>query len=112
MKTVTAIGSLSINKKVKENVFVAEPGEPIFGGYENRRGEILLFGEELVYRINSKSGTVQQRPPLNAGAQAKYEAAEAGEAFEYCNVKFRRLSNDEIVKICASGPFRATPKQL
>lgn len=112
MQTTLAVGSLSIHKKVKENVFAAEPSEPIYGGYENRRGEVSLFGEDIVYRINAKSGTIQQRPPLNAGAQAKYDAAEAGESFEYCSVKFRRLSNDEIVKICDSGPFRASPKHI
>lgn len=111
MQSTTAIGSLNIHKKAKDG-FVLEPSEPIYGGYENRRGEISLFGEAIVYRINFKSGTVQQRPQLNAGAQAKYDAAEAGETFEYCNVNFRRLRRDEITKICASGPFRATPKQL
>ena len=110
MQSTLAIGSLNIHKKVKENVFVPEPCEPIYGGYENRRGEIALFGHDVVYRINAKSRTVQQRPPLNAGAQAKYDAAQAGESFDYCNVQFRRLANDEIVKICASGPFRASPR--
>lgn len=112
MQTSLAIGTLNIHKKVKENVFVPEPSQPIFGGYENRRGEVALFGEDVVFRVNFKSGTVQQRPPLNPGAQAKYDAADAGESFEYCNVNFRRLSSDEIVKICASGPFRASPKQI
>mgnify|MGYP001217602133 CR=1 FL=1 len=84
--------------------------EPIFGGYENRRGEISLFGETSVYRINFKNRTVQPRPPLNHGAQARYDAARPGEAFEYGRVNFRRLDHPEIAEICSSGSFRVRPK--
>jgi hypothetical protein len=84
--------------------------EPIYGGYENRRGEISLFGESTNYRINLKNRTVQQRPPLNDGAQARYNAARPGEAFEWGRVNFRRLDHPEIAEICSSGSFRVRPK--
>jgi hypothetical protein len=87
-----------------------EVKEPIYGGYENSRGDVSLFAEKLVYRVNFKNKTVRQHPSLNPEAQALYEAAGAGEAFQYCNVNFRRLSNDQIVEICGSGAFRATPR--
>ncbi len=86
--------------------------EPIYGGYANRRGEISLFGETLVYRINLKNRTVQQRPPLNQGAQTRYDAARPGEPFEYGRVTFRRLNHREIEDICASGLFRFRPKLI
>jgi hypothetical protein len=103
------IGVLNINRKAN-NGLVEEPAEPIYGGYANRRGEISLFGESIVYRVNFKNNTIQQRPPLNCGAQARYDATEAGETFEYGNVSFRRLSNAQIVEICSSGTFRVIPK--
>ena len=87
-----------------------EVQEPIYGGYENSRGDVSLFAEKLVYRVNFKNKTVRQHPRLNPEAQALYEAAGAGEAFQYCNVNFRRLSNDQIVEICGSGAVRATPR--
>jgi len=87
-----------------------EVKEPIYGGYENSRGDVSLFAEKLVYRVNFKNKTVRQHPSLNPEAQALYEAAAAGEAFQYCNVNFRRLSNDQIVEICGQGAFRATPR--
>lgn len=82
--------------------------EPIYGGYSNGRGQICLFGKTLVYRLNFKHNTAQERPPLNSGAQARYDATQAGEAFEYCSVKFRRLSCVQITEICSSGAFRVT----
>ena len=100
---------LKINRKANDGL-VQEPVEPIYGGYANRRGEISLFGESIVYRVNFKKNTVQQWPPLNPGAQGRYDATEAGEAFEYGNASFRRLSNAEIVEICSSGAFRIIPR--
>lgn len=104
-------GVLNINRRVN-SVLVQEPSEAIYGGYANARGEISLFGESIVYRVNFKNNTIQQRPPLNAGAQARYDAVEAGEIFQYGNVCFQRLSNAQIVEICASGSFRVVPKVL
>lgn len=86
--------------------------EPIYGGYANRRGEISLFGESLHYRVNFKNRTVQQRPPLNEGAQARYDAARPGEPFEFGRVNFRRLDHPEIKEICSSGSFRVRPKAI
>jgi len=81
--------------------------EPIYGGYANPRGEIFLFAKDgLAYRVNFKSQTLQRRPPLNPGAQARYDATEAGEHFEYGNKSFRRLSHEQIVGICASHRFK------
>jgi hypothetical protein len=84
----------------------AELSEPVYGGYANQRGEIFLFASEGAYRVNFKSQTLQRRPPLNPGAQAKYDAAEAGEQFEYGKKNFRRLSHEQIVAICGSHRFR------
>ena len=84
----------------------SELSEPIYGGYANARGEIFLFAKDHGYRVNFKSQTLQRRPPLNSGAQARYDAAEAGEAFEYGKKSFRRLSHEQIVGICTSHRFR------
>lgn len=80
--------------------------EPVYGGYANPRGDIFLFGEELVYRVNFKNQVLQRRPPLNPGAQACYDETEAGEDFVYGKKTFRRLSHEQIVGICASHRFR------
>jgi hypothetical protein len=106
---MSPISELTIKRKANDGL-VQEPAEPIYGGYVNRRGEISLFGERMVYRVNFKNNTVQPRPPLNSGAQARYDATEAGEDFEYANVTFRRLSSAQIVEICSSGAFRIIPK--
>jgi hypothetical protein len=91
---------------------LSERSEPIYGGYAKGRGEIVLFGKDLAYRVDFKNQTLQQRPQLNSGAQARYDATEAGEPFEYCNKTFRRLSGEQIVEICASGRFRVTSRQI
>lgn len=109
MICISPVGVLTINKKAKGGV-LEEPAEPIYGGYVNARGEISLFAEHLVYRVNFKNNSVQPRPGLNPGAQARYDATGSGETFEYCNVTFRRLSNAEIIEICTSGSFRLMPK--
>jgi hypothetical protein len=109
MLSLMPIGVLRIHKKAKDGV-VLEPSEPIYGGYANGRGQISLFGETIVYRINFKLGTIQERPPLNSGARARYDATGLGETFQYGNVIFRRLSSAEIIEICSSGSFRVTPK--
>jgi hypothetical protein len=95
---------------MKLNGAAAEAPEPIYGGYANARGEISLFGASLAYRVNFKHRTVQQRPHLNSGAKARYDAAAAGEAFQYCGVTFRRLSDAQIAEICSSGSFRVSPR--
>lgn len=89
---------------------MSESSEPIYGGYANGRGEIVLFAKELAYRVNSAKQTVQERPQLNAGAQARYDATDLGEPFEFGSRMFRRLDNDQIVEICGSGRFRLTSK--
>jgi hypothetical protein len=90
----------------------SELSEPVYGGYANPRGEIFLFGKELVYRVNFKSQILQRRPPLNPGAQACYDATEAGEQFQYGNKVFRRLSHEQIVGICEAHRFRVSPASL
>src|SRR5690348_14546972 len=105
MVSSAPVGILNLSKKA--NAEAVQPiSEPIYGGYANGRGQICLFGKSLVYRVNFKYNTVQQRAPLNPDAQARYDAAKAGESFEYCNVSFHRLSNDQIMEICSSGSFR------
>jgi hypothetical protein len=86
--------------------------EPVYGGYANARGEIVLFGKDQAYRVNFKKQTLQLRPPLNIGAQARYDAAQAGEPFQFCNKTFQRLSEEQITDICESGNFRLMPRQL
>jgi hypothetical protein len=81
--------------------------EPVYGGYANQRGEIFLFvGGGIVYRVNFKSQSLQRRQPLNPGAQARYDATEAGQCFDFGNRNFRRLSHEQIVAICTSNRFR------
>jgi hypothetical protein len=89
---------------------IFESSQPIHGGYANGRGEIVLFAKELAYRVNSATQTVQERPQLNASAQARYDATKLGEPFEFGGRTFRRLDNDQIVEICTSGGFRLTSK--
>lgn len=101
-----------------DQLLVADDGrgpyapKPIYGGYTNSSGRISLFTEDLAYRIDLKKRMIQQKPLLNPGAQARYDAAGPGEAFEYGGVSFRRLSNAEIVEICASGTFRVGLRSL
>jgi len=109
MDTVAAIAVLEITTKKTDRDF-RESTEPIFGGYANGRGEVMLFGKDLVYRVNFKNQTLQERPQLNAGAQQRYDAADLGEDFEWGNKTFRRLSDEQIVEICTSGRFRLTSK--
>lgn len=84
----------------------SEFSEPVYGGYANGRGDIVLFAKGLAYRVNFKNQILKQRPPLNVGAQARYDATEAGEDFEYGSKTFRRLSLQQIAEICTSGDFR------
>jgi hypothetical protein len=88
----------------------SESSQPIYGGYANGRGEIVLFAKEFAYRVNFAKQTLQERPQLNAGAQMRYDATELGEPFEFGNKQFRRLSNEQIIEICTSGRFRLTSK--
>jgi len=80
--------------------------EPVYGGYANGRGDIVLFAKGIALRVDFKNQTVKERPPLNVGAQARYDAAEPGEDFAYGNKIFRRLSREQIADICAGGYFR------
>ncbi len=100
-----AVATLFIKGAVKGLNFL-ERSEPVYGGYANGRGEIVLFGKDLAYSVNLKNQILKQRPPLNLGAQARYDAAEPGEDFAYCNKIFRRLSFAQIVEICTGGHFR------
>lgn len=111
MLCASPIGVLSIRKKAKGEL-VQEPSEPIYGGYANGRGEISLFAEHAVYRVNFKNNSVQPRPGLNPGAQARYDATDSGGTFEYGNASFRRLSHAQIIEICSSGSFRVMPKVI
>lgn len=109
MDTAAAIALLEISTKTNDRES-RESSEPIYGGYANGRGEVMLFGKGLVYRVNFKNQTLQERPQLNAAAQQRYDATELGNEFEYGNKTFRRLSGEQIVEICTSGRFRLTSK--
>ena len=100
---------LEINSATGGRV-VSGMSEPIYGGYANGRGDIVLFGKDVAYRVNLKKQSLQERPQLNAGAQDRYDAAAVGEPFEYGNKQFQRLSEEQIVEICSSGHFRLTSK--
>lgn len=99
------VGALAIKDSVK-TLDRPERSEPVYGGYANARGDIILFAKELAYLVNFKNHTLKERPPLNAGAQARYDAAEAGEDFVYGNKTFRRLSPEQISDICTGRNFR------
>lgn len=83
-----------------------EHSEPVYGGYANERGEVVLFTENVAYRVNFKRQILKEGPPLNVGAKARYDATEAGEEFAYGNKTFRRLSFEQIADICTAGNFR------
>ncbi|HEY1977634.1 MAG TPA: hypothetical protein VGG89_13865 [Candidatus Baltobacteraceae bacterium] len=102
------IAVLEVGRRAKKNDLPDQSFEPIYGGYANARGEVSLFGARCAYRVNLKTQTLRQRPSLNPGAQANYDAVEAGEPFLYANVEFLRLSHERIAEICASGAFRIT----
>lgn len=87
-----------------------EATEPIFGGYANGRGAIVLFGEDVAYGVNMKKQTLQERPQLNAGAQASYDAADLGADFKYGKKTFQRLSHEQIIEICSSGQYKLRSK--
>ena len=84
----------------------SERSEPVYGGYANARGEVVLFAKDIAYRVNFKNQILKERPPLNEGAQARYDATEAGEIFEYGTKSFQRLSHEQISEICTAGHFR------
>ncbi len=86
--------------------------DSIYGGYANGRGEIVLFGKDLAYRVDLKKQTLQLRPRLNFGAQARYDATDAGETFSFGNKTFQRLSEQQITEVCGFGCFRVTVRQL
>jgi|SRR5580698_9672099 hypothetical protein len=84
--------------------------EPIYGGYVNARSEVVLFAKDQAYGVNFKNNVLRERPPLNPGAKARYDAVEAGQEFVYCNKTFRRLSSEQINEICKESKFRVGPK--
>lgn len=84
----------------------SERSEAVYGGYANGRGDVVLFAGDVAYRVNFKNQILKEGPPLNVGAQARYDAVEAGEEFEYGNKTFLRLSCQQITDICTAGQFR------
>lgn len=105
IRSPLAVAALAIAGGVK-GLKCPEHSEPVYGGYANGRGDIVLFAEGLAYRVNFKNQILKQGPPLNLGAQARYDATEPGEDFAYCNKTFRRLSLAQITDICTAGHFR------
>jgi hypothetical protein len=100
-----AIATLAIKGAVR-GANCVEHSEPVYGGYANGRGDVVLFTKDLAYRVNLKNQILKPRPPLNLGAQARYDATEAGDDFAYGNKTFRRLSLQQITDICMAGDFR------
>ena len=88
------------------------PSDSIYGGYANGRGEIVLFGKDLAYRVDLKKQTLADSTRLNFGAQARYDATDAGETFSFGNKTFQRLSEQQITEVCGFGCFRVTVRQL
>jgi hypothetical protein len=99
------LGALAIEGGVR-GLKCPERLEAVYGGYTNGRGDIVLFVEDIAFRVNLRNQIIKQRPPLNCGAQARYDATEPGEDFAYGNKIFRRLSPQQIADICAAGRFR------
>lgn len=100
-----AIATIAIKGAVK-GLNCLQRSEPVYGGYANERGAIVLFAKDLAYGVNLKNQILKQRPPLNLDAQARYDATEPGEDFAYGNKIFRRLSFAQIIEICTAGHFR------
>jgi len=98
--------------KPPRNSTGADVAEPVYGGYANGRGDVVLFTDEAAYGVNFKKQTLQPRPQLNPGAQARYDRTQAGDDFQYGNKTFRRLSEPQVVEICESGAFTLSPRQL
>lgn len=105
MTTAAPVAALAIKGTVG-GLSSPERSEPVYGGYANARGDVVLFAEDTAYHVNFKNKILKQRPPLNLGAQARYDATEAGEEFTYGNKTFRRLSLQQIEEICGTGHFR------
>lgn len=109
LRSSSAVATLTITGAVR-GLNGPERSEPVYGGYMNRRGEIVLFAKDLAYRVNFKNQILKQRPPLNDGAKARYDATEAGEDFVYANTTFRRLSLQQIEDICSGTNFRVSSR--
>jgi hypothetical protein len=105
MIDASPIANLTIEGAVKGPQCSGRP-EAVYGGYANGRGEIVLFTKDVAYRVNFKNNILKERPPLNVGAQARYDATEDGEDFEFGAKTFRRLSRQQISDICTAGRFR------
>lgn len=104
-RSFSPVATLSIKGAVR-GLDCPERSESVYGGYMNRRGEIVLFAKDLAYRVNFKYHILRQRPPLNSGAKARYDATEAGEDFVYGSKTFRRLSLQQIEDICDGANWR------
>jgi hypothetical protein len=104
-----AVAALAIKGGVR-GLKCLERSEPVYGGYANARGDVVLFAKDLAYRVNFKSQILKEGPPLNVGAQARYDATKAGDDFEYGAKTFRRLSGQQISDICTAGNFRISSR--
>jgi hypothetical protein len=104
-RTSSPVASLTIKGAVR-GMDCPERSEPVYGGYMNGRGAIVLFAKDLAYRVNFKNYILKRGPPLNSGAQARYDATEAGEDFAYGTKTFHRLSLEQIDDICNGTHFR------
>lgn len=89
-----------------------ESSEPVYGGYSNPRGEVVLFSKDSAYRVNFKNQTLRQQPRLNPGAQERYDATPAGQSFDYGNKTFQRLSHQQVSDICLAHRFRISARYV
>ncbi len=67
------VAALAITGGVK-GLKCSEHSEPVYGGYANGRGDVVLFAKDLAYRVNFKKQILKEGPPLNVGAQSRYDA--------------------------------------
>jgi hypothetical protein len=109
MHSPRVVATLAIKGAVK-GLTCPERSDPVYGGYANGRGEIVLFTRDLAYRVNLKNQILKPQPPLNLGAQTRYDATEAGDDFAYGNKTFHRLSLQQITDICTACHFRITSR--
>lgn len=109
MHSPSAAAALAIKGAVN-GLRCPERSDPVYGGYANGRGEIVLFTKDLAYRVNLKKQILKPRPPLNLGAQTRYDATEAGDDFVYGNKTFHRLSLQQITEICTACDFRVSSR--
>ncbi len=104
-RTLSPVATLAISAGGSGRA-LSELLEPVFGGYANARGEIVLFGKELAYRVNFKKQTLQQRPQLNRVLKLGTTQRCRGQPLTRREEDVPPAGNEQIIEICTSGRFK------